>query len=237
MIMWRRMVLRASVLVAFAAGPVVAQPTQPATRPGTMPTTAPATQPADLSTPRAALRSFARALHDGDSDELLKIVAIDNPAERKMVLAMAEMAVALRQLHRSSLAAYGPAGAARFTGDTGEQHQKNLERIEQAEILAAGDIAAVRYPGADKPEYELRKLDGKWRVPASQFSQNTDAATLDRRMNELAAQVKMVRELTAEIDAGKYPAAEAASEAWRAKIMHALGMDPPATKPATRPAH
>ena len=229
------MVLLAAVLVACVTGPAGAQTTQPVTRPAT----APATQPADLSSPRAALRSFAQALHEGDGEKLLEIVAIDSPAERRMALAMAEMASALRQLHKASITAYGPTGAARFTGDTEDQQQKNLQRIEQAEILIAGDLAAVRYPGAEKPEYELKKVDGKWRVPAVNFSQNADAATLDRRMTEMAAQVRMVRELSAEIEAGKYPGADAAAEAWRAKIMHALGMDIPGTttKPATRAAN
>ena len=64
------------------------------------------------------------------------------------------------------------------------------------------------------------------------FSKGTDTAALDQRLAELNVQKKNVNDLVEEITAGKFKNADAALEAWRAKIMQALPTRPPATGPA-----
>jgi hypothetical protein len=214
---------------------VPAPKTRPAatTRPATGP--AAATEPAvDLSTPKAALRALSAALHDGDAGRLREVLATTNPAEERMIGAIAQTAAAFNRLHAAAAQAFGDAAAARFTGETEEQYAQSLGRIDAAEVAIDGDKASVRYPGAVEPEYELRRTDGRWRVPMAQFSRGADAATLDARVAEASGQVRIVLELAGEIGAGKYRTAEAASEAWRGKISQALGR-PPGTQASTKP--
>jgi hypothetical protein len=217
--------------------PTAAPAPAPKTRPAaTGPTSGPAsTQPAvDLSTPKAALRVLSAALHDGDAGRLHEVLATTNPAEERMIAAIAQTSTAFNRLHAAAVQAFGDAAAARFTGETEEQYAQSLGRIDAAEVAIDGDKASVRYPGATEPEYELRRTDGRWRVPMSQFSKGADAATLDARVAEASGQIRIVLELAAEIAAGKYRTAEAASEAWRGKISQALGR-PPGTQASTRP--
>jgi hypothetical protein len=149
---------------------------------------------------------------------------------------MADMAAALAALHEAAAKAFGDAAAAKFTGDPAAQFAQSLDRIERAEIKEEGDTAAVRYPGADRAEYELKRVGGRWRIPVTQFSHGADAATLDRRIIESNVQTKIVLDLAAEIVAGKYKNADAASEAWRSKMMQALGLRLPTTGPASGPS-
>jgi hypothetical protein len=229
---------------AWAAAPALAQPraVQPATAPAatthpssTRPTTGPATtQQADLSTPKAALRVLAAALHDGDVARLREVLETAHPSEQRMITAIAETAAAFNRLHAAAAQAFGDAAAARFTGETDEQYAQSLGRIDAAEVTVEGDRAAVRYPGAPQPEFELRRVDGRWRVPMWQFSKGADPATLDARIAEAAGQMRIVLELAGEIGAGKYKSPESASEAWRGKISQALSR-PPGTQASTKP--
>jgi hypothetical protein len=238
--MGRRILILVTLAAAAWTSPGQAQPRPvsaplPATRPATRPASGPATQPApDLSTPKAALRVLAAALHDGDGARLREVLETTNPAEERMIGAIAETAAAFNRLHATAAKAFGDAAAARFTGETEEQYAQSLARIDAAEVTIEGDRAAVRYPGAAEPEYELRRVDGRWRVPMSQFSKGADPATLDARVAEAAGQMRIVLELAGEIGAGKYKSAEAASEAWRGKISQALSR-PPGTQASTKP--
>jgi hypothetical protein len=213
-------------------------PTQPATRPRpTTSATQPVTQPADLSTPKAALRALAGALRSGDGRELSHVVSCRSDAEQRAVAAMAEMSAALVSLRNAAVSAYGEQGAGRFTADPDAGYKESLTRIDAAEVAvsADGQSASVHYPGSEQPEYVLvRSADGHWRVPATQFSKGAEPAVLDRRVAEAQTQVVIMRELAREIAAGKYKNAETAGEAWRSKVMQALGPRAPGgtTKPA-----
>jgi hypothetical protein len=203
--------------------------------PATKPATKPATAPADLSTPKGALRAFATALHDGDARELRRAVATTNPSEDRMLGAMADWAAALIRLHDTTARAFGDAGAGRFTGDSDAQYAQSLARIDAADVALDGDKAQVRYPGDAEPQYELTRAGGEWKVPMAQFSHGADAATLDRRIAESKVQTRIILDLIADIEAGKYRSAEAASDAWQSKIMQSLGLHTPATGATTKP--
>jgi hypothetical protein len=226
--------------VAATAQPLTAQPTPPgvplgvppSTRPAepaSHPATAPTSQPADLSTPRAALRTLAAALHEGDVWRLQQVIATTAPSEQRVIVGMADLAAALNRLHAAAAKAFGEPAAAKLTGDLDDQYAQSLARIDAAEVKVEGDRAAIRYPGAAQDEYELKRADGRWRIPAAHFVHGADAATLDRQLAEMALQSGIVRELTAEVEAGRYKNADSAGEAWRAKAMHAIGAKAPTT--------
>jgi hypothetical protein len=215
---------------ALAAPPASPEPApRSATRPASRPTTA-TTQPADLSTPKAALRALAGALKSGSEQDLAHVVASGNDAERRVVAVMAEFSSALGLLRHAAVSAYGEQSAAKLTTDPDAGFRQSMARIDAAEVVVApdGDSATVRYPGAEQPEYTLvrSRTDGQWRIPASHFSKHADPAALDRRVAELQLQVRIVRELSREIAAGKYRNAETATEAWQSKVMQALGPKP-----------
>lgn len=213
---------------------------------------APASKPsADETAIRAALKTLAKALQDGDAKGVGEVLHADGAMERKMVDAMASMAAEIARLHKSAAKAFGEDAAKELTGDLSAE----LSRIDDAEIIFSGaDAATVRYkppttapskPGAPSderaaeddlpppPPVVLKKIEGRWRVPVSELSRDTTPEEIAQRLADLDAQMKLVAELTGEIAKGKHKSAAKAAEAWQAKMMQALS---PRTRPTTEPS-
>lgn len=235
----------ATLPLQAATAPTASQPaTTPstgATSPSThaaSPATVPSTQAVyTRQTPREALKFFAAALRDGDASRLLEVVLHDGDAEQRMVTAIADMARALSALHAAAKSAFGVEAAARFTEDTAAGFEQTLARIDAAEVTTDNDRSTIRYADDKEHPYELRKVEGGWKVPASQFTQGAPASVLDRRVAELTIQTRVILEMGKEIGSGKHKTAEAAGLAWRSKMMSVLGdaSSRPASS-ATRPS-
>jgi hypothetical protein len=211
-----------------ATGPATVAATRPASGPSSQPATSPA---GSLDSPRASLKWFAAALRDGDASQLRKVVFTASDAEDHMVGAMGEMAHALASLHRAAVAAFGPEAATRFTDDTAAHFDQTVARIDAADVATDGDVATVRYAEDKDNPFTLRKVKDQWRIPASQFAGGAMPDVVERRAAEMLVQARIVTEVARDIAAAKYRTADAASLAWRSKMMSALG-GPPA--PATR---
>jgi hypothetical protein len=214
-------------VASAAEGPATRPTSAPATQPSSNPTTAPA---GSLASPRDSLKWFAAALRDGDVPRLKRVVLSAGDVEDRMVGAMGDMSRALAALHTAAAKAFGAPAAEQFTDDATAHFDRVLARIDAAEITVHGDIATVRYPD-DRP-YELRRIGADWRIPVSQFSQGVPADALERRVAELVVQTRVVNEMSREIGGGKHRNAEAASLAWRSKMMSAVAASGPATRPA-----
>lgn len=210
-------VLRVMIATAmlWAAPWAGAQPTRP--------TTAPAV---DASTPKAALRTLSMAMRDGDVPTIKRIFLAGNPAEAKMVEADAEMAAALADLRRAAVAAYGEHGAKTITGDTDAGSAESLARIDGADITSAGDTATVSYRDEKQAPFILRKVDGQWKVPASELGKPLDKAALDQRLADLAVQTAVVRDIIRGMQSHKFATPEAAREAWQSRILQAATSQP-----------
>jgi hypothetical protein len=218
---------------AAADDPAATAATGPVTRPTTGPSSRPATQPAgSLDTPRDALKWFAAALRDGDVGRLRAVVFTAGEAEDHMIASMGEMAQALAGLHKAALSAYGPEAAARFTDDTAAHFDQTVARIDAADVAFDGDSATVRYAEDKDNPFSLRRMKDQWRIPAAQFAGAAPADAVERRAGEMLVQAKIVNEIARDVRVGKYRSADAASLAWRGKMMSALGGGPP--PPATQ---
>ena len=188
---------------------------------------------------RAALKTLAKGLADGNAEQIRHVIHADNPTERKMVDAMADMAVQIAQLYKASAKAFGEEQAKALTGDVAAE----MGRIDRADVAIDGDNATVLYkPEATaskdpadagtveaSPPMQLKKIEGRWQVPVSSLSKDTTPEEIEQRLSDLEAQSKVIADLTAEVTAGKYKSADKAAEAWQAKVMQALT---PPRKPA-----
>ena len=253
-----------TLFVAFAAalsviggvGVSSAQQTRPAaggaeTRPAA---------PADASTPRGALRLLHTAMRDGNVESIKKLYYTATPAEVKMVSTMADLAAALAALHRAAVEAFGDGeqGAWKITGDTDAASAKSLASIDEADVTITGDTASVRFhedADADEPDEKektpaipkdptdpkasttrLKKIDGRWQVPAADLAPGEDADALDQRLAELATQRRVLTEITADISAGKFKTAEKAAQACGSRMMQAATSRPSTTPTPTSSA-
>jgi len=206
-----------------------AQPTPPASQPATRPTTAPAPDP---STPRGALRALAEAMRDGDADAVKQSFDATSKAEEKMVDAMASMAAALAELHRSAVKAFGEQEAKRVTGDTEGSSAEALARIDAADVSVNGDSATVKYP-EEKESFLLKRVEGRWKVPAAEVGKPADPAALEQRLADLTREQKLAEQIAKEIGGGKYATAEKAADAWHSRMLE-LAVPRPTTTPAER---
>jgi hypothetical protein len=193
----------------------------------------PATQPAKAQSPdekaiRDLLKGLAKALQDGDAKQIKAVISASNDTEKKMVDAMSAMAVEIAKLYKASVKAFGEDQAKELTGDVAGE----MGRIDEAEIAIDGEIATVRYPkepttaedeAAPPPvPMTLKKVEGAWRVPMSELSKDSTPEEIEQTLTDLAAQTKVVSEVTSEITDGKYKTANKAAEGWQAKMMQVL---------------
>lgn len=201
---------------------------------------------ADEAALRDALKALAKSLQTGEPDGIKQVVYAANPTERKMVDAMAAMAVQIAGLYKVSAKAFGEDEARRLTGDVAAE----LTRIDDAEVSIDGDTATVRYrepdagaaapvegeaAAADAPAaMVLKRVDGRWRVLMSELSKDATPEGIEQRLADLDAQTRVIEGLAKEVAQGKYRDAEQAVEAWHAKMLRALtpGKPPGADEPA-----
>jgi len=206
-----------------------AKPAPPAEKPKDSTPAAP--QSPDEAALRAALKTLAKALQDGDRDQIRKVIYASNPTEQKMVDAMAGMAAEIARLNKAATKAFGEEQAKALTGDIGAE----ISRIDEAKVSIDGDTATVVYkPGEPAPKQtdlasadpaaplQLTKVDGRWRVPMAKLSKGATPEQIEQRLSDVDVQTKVVAEITAEITQGKFKNIDAVAEGWQAKVMQAL---------------
>ena len=189
--------------------------------------TQPTTLPADAAaTPRGALRALNQAMRAGDEGTIKQLFLAATPAEARMIDADAKMASALAHLRVAAVAAYGTQGADAVTGDSDAGAAESAARIDAADIALEGDVATVTYRDEKNAPFVLKKVEGHWKVPVSQLGKPLDPAALDQRLADLALQRQVVEEVTDQIRQKKFPGAEQAREAWRARILQVATSQP-----------
>lgn len=103
---------------------------------------------ADETALRDALKTLARSLQDGKADGIKQVIYAANPTERKMVDAMAAMAVQIAGLYKASAKAFGEDEARALTGDAAAE----MSRIDDAAVSIDGDTATVHYRAPAEPQ-------------------------------------------------------------------------------------
>jgi hypothetical protein len=189
----------------------------------------------DTTTPKGALKALAAALRDGDGERIRQVMAAANPAETRMVAAMADMARAMADLQKAAVKAFGPEGAKEVVGDTHATDAAGRARIDAAEVRVQGDTATVVVSEGEDTPVVLRKVGGQWKVPMAELSKNADPNVLDERLDELAEQRKLVAQLTKEIGDGEFNSPTQAKDAWQSRAMQAVTRRPPTRKPQPEP--
>ena len=138
-------------------------------------------------------------------------------------------------MSQSSLKAFGESQSAQLTDDSATHVADIMSRIDGADITMTGDKAKVHYQKSGDSSLELSRMGDVWKVPMSELSDSTDSAAIDRRLEELKLQTRIINALSDEIAAGRHKNADAAREAWRGKILQILPAHPP-SNPTTAPA-
>jgi hypothetical protein len=218
-----------------ASAPAASAPASSAPASSAPASSAPA---ADAATPRGALKAFTLALDAGDRARILTLLQTNTDAEKKLAGATADLAEATATLRRAALKTFG-AKLGRPLGVDRTATEDAIKRIDAAEETIDGDHAAVREPQTEGPPLTLVKKQSEWRVPVSELIKDVDPADIDRNLSDVATQTRLLRELAAEVEAGKYKTAVEARQVLDKRVMQsAMPQTGPgaATRAASRAA-
>ncbi|HEU0009404.1 MAG TPA: sigma-70 family RNA polymerase sigma factor [Verrucomicrobiae bacterium] len=203
----------AALIVAFAlaaatAGTLLAQQ---AAKPKTA---APAsTVPFDRATPLGALRDFADALEQSDSNRVMAAMQAGTPAARKIAAAMGEAVAVERDFKRAVAARFGNQRVKVINISFGQAALNTGEDLSDAVTYTDADHAVVRLPSRSRPEkphtVHMVRVKGVWK-----FSDEDTPGIDDGEEEALATFRKaaaMMRQTEAEISAGTYQSYEEAA--------------------------
>ncbi len=166
----------ATALVASSAAP-------PATRPAA---------PLDLSTPQAALKSFATAWRDADASGLnASLLRGENALKNATFIRWIEVD---HRFEKAATARYGKDGVQRLrtviaVSSMSQRGQALLDDLPGATIAVNGDHATADLEVAGL--HELQKVNGEWRVK------------LPGGENEASPLIGIVERVSADIESGK----------------------------------
>ncbi len=189
----------------------------------------PAVAEVDLSSPRAAYKSYAHAILKLDEDALRQTVLIQSDDQKLAVDAYINSLLAAQQLATASKQRFG-SGTDQIARDgISEEFIKEIDTIRMTET---DGVAEFRADGSDRPLI-ARKIENEWKIDL-----------IPRSSPQLPAQIKLVnaisqamRETAVEIERGRYNTPADAEAALQQRLHTVIARNlPPATRPSTQPA-
>ncbi|MCC6421873.1 MAG: hypothetical protein IT447_00160 [Phycisphaerales bacterium] len=184
----------------------------------------PATQPGD--SPRQAYERLVVAMREGDGATIRQSIVAQGDDQQRLVDALVNYAQSLSTMRQAAVQTYGAAQSRILTGDPAD-HEKRLEAIRQAIEQIDGDKATLKVDSANTPLIHMRKMDGHWRVPLGEMLTDLEPGQIAQQIEEMALQVRVFDETTADILAGKFHTADEAAQVMRGRLIR------PASEPTT----
>src|SRR4051812_12335667 len=181
----------------------------------------------DLSSPKAAAKSFYAAVEAGDAAAMRDMIGADDADHQKLAQAFADVIAAGKKLADVARDKYGAAGDPIGRGSI---TREDAAKIDSATVEENGDDATLTIPGQQTP-IKLHRTSGAWKLDIRSFH--------GARAEELPAQITLVSNMAAalteaadEINTGKYATATEAESAIQQKLNEVMIK---AVKPATQP--
>jgi hypothetical protein len=189
-------------------------------------------QPAqfDLTTPKGSLKAFTTALDAGDAGTMRKLLSATTPTEKRMADATIDFAVAIADLNHAMEHRFGREEAQAALPQSSQDLNQSLGFIDKAEEKVDGDSAVVsNTPGTAPSTIMLKKVDGIWKISLADQANSTSPKQLDETLTMLTTQCRLMREVTADVKAGKFATASDAASSVRGKLTGTS--QPSATQP------
>jgi hypothetical protein len=174
----------------------------------------------DLSSPKAAAKTFGDALIVGDVARA-KAVSVGNERQGTILEAMVNLVGGMKKLEDAMIAKYGreafKSGNSPVSSDA---MQDALKRLGEGEVKVSGDTAVItpkKKQGADPGHNEpwtLKKVGSEWKVDLGSITKALEeSGTADEQVEGMKAFRTMVQGMTTEVAAGKYKTLGEANEA------------------------
>ncbi len=184
---------------------------QPATQPGPQPA------PFDLSTPKAAAKTFIQAVEAADSETLNKVMLAEGADQQKLAASFSDVIVAGKKLSEAARAKFGAAGAALGEGMITKD---DIAKIDTAQVEEKDNTATLTIPGQSKP-LTFQKKDNQWRLQVMDFA-GALPDQIQKQQVLLGAVAHALKEATDEINSGRYSNANDAEAAIKSKLNNVM---------------
>jgi RNA polymerase sigma factor (sigma-70 family) len=215
------------LLLAAGAGTILAQQ---AAKPKTA--SPGSTVQMDRTTPLGALRDYADALDQCDSNRVVAAMQAESPAARRIVAAMGEAVAVERDLRRTVATRFGKKQVKIINIAFGQAALNSGEDLSDAVTYTDADHAIVRLPSRSQPDKphttHLVRVKTVWKISDEDTPGIEDGvADIEAAFRKAAS---MMRLIEAEISEGKYQSYEEAVR-MLAKRFGSAASPPPAQQP------
>jgi hypothetical protein len=183
--------------------------------------TPPTTEPIEPTTPKGALKSLAIAMDAGDRERIRNLMYTTSPIERKMIDVTSDMAVAIADLKHLMTKRYGEVATQIAMNESPDALPQSLAKIDSAEQKVDGDLAVINLSAAmPRESMSLVRTGDYWKisVPQQIKDEGLTPEQVDEKIATVSSQSRIIRDLTTEVTAGKYPTAADAASALREKM-------------------
>lgn len=205
--------LSAMVILVTGASLTSAQLTGPATQSSTQ-HAEPGTDP---STPKGALRAFAKASRAADTETLARVSTTDagDELEGMLITAANNYQKAVAELASAVRAKFGDNAARQFVRDRGSPLQAFFKVIEadldDYDVEVNGDTAKLVDPHDPKTETNIKLIreDGVWKVTSTGLTAQWGKELVEQRVQMIRDRTMIVADLAGEVTTGKYDSVEA----------------------------
>jgi RNA polymerase sigma factor (sigma-70 family) len=213
-------------LMAQDAKPPAVGPARSVKQPATQ-----ATQPAeasdqdfDPSTPKGALRAFARATRGADFERLARVSKADagDDLETQLIAAANDYQKAMGELFSAVRDKFGDSELRKFARQRGAIPLEPFLRLIEAELdehdaVVQGETATLvdRRDPTTETNVKLVREDGVWKVASTGLVAHFGIERITQRLEMLRARAEILIEVAADVAADKYENIEAVGEGLR----------------------
>jgi len=200
-----------------------------------------------MSSPRGTMKVLLNAITHGDAEGIRKVIFVASPIEQKMVDSLVARADATHRFQDAAIKQFGKEGAKALVGNSEAESAMAISRIDEMQESVQGESATISpQPGQGPGDaMKFKKVDGSWRVPASEFVAGQDVTAIEQGMDDMNFGAGLMNQYANDITSGKYETAEKAGEEIRKQMSVALmkrmaehqagAASQPTTAPSTRP--
>jgi hypothetical protein len=174
----------------------------------------------DLSSPKAAAKTFADAVTAGDVARA-KAVSTGNEKQTTILEAMVNLLGGMKKLEDAMIAKYGAeAVRAGKSPVSSAELQESIQRLTEGDVKVTGDTAVITpkkkegaTPGQSEP-WTLRKSGSDWKVDLGSLTKEIEKSEdAPAQVDGMKAFAVMIQGMTAEVAAGKYRSVGEANQA------------------------